>query len=239
MKWIYLSPHLDDVALSIGGLLWTQSQAGISVSVWTICAGDAPAGQFSPFAESLQNRWDTGADSMSIRRGEDLESCSLMGAEAVHFNIPDCIYRRSSKNNTLLYDSEQALWSPVHPDEGPLINKIAAEMAGKLESDDRVVCPMTLGKHVDHRLTRLAAEHIGIELLFYPDYPYVLRDKYTYIFDEEAAIQVKISERALLAWQAAVAAHQSQISTFWHDLNEMRLAIRSYSQNLQGVKLFK
>ena len=91
MNWIYLSPHFDDVALSVGGLLWEQSQAGERVSIWTICGGDPPPGDFSPFAEALQARWETGAQSMIIRRAEDIESCHLLGAESVHLSIPDCI----------------------------------------------------------------------------------------------------------------------------------------------------
>jgi len=68
VKWIYLSPHLDDAALSCGGLLWEQSQAGDEVAVWSICAGDPPPGRLSPFARSLQARWGTGSRSAAERR---------------------------------------------------------------------------------------------------------------------------------------------------------------------------
>ncbi len=175
MNWIYLSPHLDDVALSVGGLLWEQSQTGEQVSVWTVCGGDPPPGDFSPFAEGLHTRWETDAQSMPVRRAEDIESCRLLGAEPVHFNIPDCIYRRSPKSGKHLYDSEQALWVPVHPDEKELAAQIAAEFAEKLPPDSQLVCPLTLGNHVDHRLTRMAAENLGEPLLYYADYPYVLK----------------------------------------------------------------
>ena len=59
MEWIYFSPHLDDVALSCGGLAWEQSQSGSPVQVWTICAGDPPARPLSAFAEELHERWET------------------------------------------------------------------------------------------------------------------------------------------------------------------------------------
>jgi hypothetical protein len=42
----------------------------------------------------------------------------------------------------------------------------------------------------------------------------------------------------LYAWQAAVAAHHSQISTFWSGLPEMRVAIQEYQQQMDGVMLF-
>jgi len=53
MNWIYISPHLDDVAFSSGGLVWEQSNAGEQVGIWTIFAGDPPVGPLSDFAEKL------------------------------------------------------------------------------------------------------------------------------------------------------------------------------------------
>jgi LmbE family N-acetylglucosaminyl deacetylase len=238
MQWIYLSPHLDDVALSVGGLLWEQTQAGAQVSVWTICSGDPPPGEFSPFADSLQKRWETGADSMSIRRAEDIESCRLLGADPVHFSVPDCIYRRSPKNGKHLYDSEHSLWTQVHPDEQPLVAQIRKEMATKLPDNAQIVCPFSIGNHVDHRLTRKAAEDLGAKLLYYPDYPYVMAGHNKSILEKEPAVQTAITSNGLQAWQNAVAAHLSQISTFWQNLDEMRLAIQEYSQQMGGVKLF-
>ncbi|MBN2499463.1 MAG: PIG-L family deacetylase, partial [Anaerolineales bacterium] len=58
LKLIYLSPHLDDVALSCGGLVWEQAQAGMAVEVWSVCAGDPPPGELSEYARSLHARWD-------------------------------------------------------------------------------------------------------------------------------------------------------------------------------------
>ena len=239
MNWIYLSPHLDDVALSVGGLLWEQSQAGERVSVWTICGGNPPPGNFSPFAQSLQTRWETGGDSMDVRRKEDIESCRILGAESVHFNIPDCIYRRSPENGKHLYDSEEALWIPVHPDEEALADQISAEMAAKIPEGARVVCPLTLGNHVDHRLTRMAAKKLGIPLWFYADYPYVLDEENLKALEKHRSILFPISSQALQAWQRAIAAHRSQISTFWSNLDEMRAAIQKYCQLMKGTKLFK
>ena len=42
MRWIYLSPHLDDAVFSAGGLIYEQAQAGIPVEIWTIMCGYPP-----------------------------------------------------------------------------------------------------------------------------------------------------------------------------------------------------
>ena len=68
MEWIFISPHLDDIALSCGGLVWELAHAGDQVSIWTICAGEPPVAPLSPFAESLHDRWQTGAEATQRRR---------------------------------------------------------------------------------------------------------------------------------------------------------------------------
>jgi len=239
MEWIYLSPHLDDAALSMGGLIWEQVQAGDSVLVWTICAGDPPPGAFSDFAESLHERWGVGREAIDIRRSEDQESCLRLGAEPHHFSLPDCIYRRSPKTGTHLYDSEESLWFDVHPDELARTQKLAQQLQSLLPfSDARVVCPLALGDHVDHRLTRAAAEQIQTPLVYYADYPYVLDVDIASVTGDLKSSVSTLSPEAINAWQQAVAAHQSQISTFWGSLAEMRTAIQSYYDQMDGVWLW-
>jgi len=235
--WIYLSPHLDDVALSVGGLLWEQAQTGERVAIWTICAGDPPAGTFSPFAEALHTRWGT-ENAHPVRRAEDAAACQRLGATYRHFPIPDCIYRRSPVNGEHLYASEAALWGPVHPDEAELANEIASMLKRELPAQVQLVSPLGLGNHVDHRLTRLAAEKLGLPLLYYADYPYVLPAGNRQMLGNLSSMFTPLSPDGLRAWQDAVAAHQSQISTFWKSLAEMREAIREYSQQIGGVRLY-
>jgi LmbE family N-acetylglucosaminyl deacetylase len=246
MEWIFLSPHLDDVALSCGGLLWEQAESENASAVWTICAGDPPPGPLSPFAESLHQRWGVGRDAIRARRSEDLISCSRLGADCHHFPIPDCIYRCSAIDGQALYASEEAIFGSLHPDESSLVGEIADLLAQKLhecgKTDTvRLVCPLALGGHVDHRLARAAADLLGQPLWYYADYPYVIEKAadipsllpwgyHLYIYH--------LSSAGLEAWMAAVAAHRSQISTFWADMTAMEAAIWAYARNNGGVRLW-
>jgi len=239
MAMIYLSPHLDDVALSLGGLIWEQTQAGLDVSILTVCAGDPPEGEFSSFAESLHTRWEVGQDGMVDRRAEDIVSCQRLGAAYHHLDIPDCIYRRSYQTGKHLYDSEDALWVPVHPDETPLIEIIRNAILDIRSSNDTLICPLTLGDHVDHRLTRAAAESTGVPLQYYADYPYVLKlDVSTMTTNMDASVY-SITPDGMSAWQDAVAAHRSQISTFWKNLDDMKSTIQFYYDWMGGIWLWK
>lgn len=244
MDWVYLSPHFDDAALSCGGLIWEQVQAGETAHVWTICAGTAPE-ELSVFAQSLHTRWKTGMEAVDQRRNEDIASCRLMGAQFRHYAIPDCIYRKDPEGKTFLYDSEEAIFGKLHPAEMNLVESLSENL---LQDITRLapqpcvlVCPLALGNHVDHQLTRLAAEATGIPLYYYADYPYVLNEVafaerlYQSGFVDEI---FPISEAGVQAWQRAIAAHVSQVSTFWPDPDSMHSAIRNYLEDHGGTRLW-
>jgi len=245
MEWIYISPHLDDVALSLGGLVWEQTRAEWKVSIWSICAGDPPGGELSPFAQSLQNRWETGHQAMDARRREDIKSCQILGVRYYHFNIPDCIYRHSPKTGEHLYCSEEDLWLQVHPDEKQLIDRLSQKIRKMLPEKTNIVCPLSLGNHIDHRLTRQSVEaavrsvpqNCQWHLFFYADYPYVLDNNKPSENTELYSTLYSISADGILSWQEAIARYQSQISTFWNNIEDMRTAIRSYYDQMGGLWL--
>ena len=241
MNWIYLSPHLDDAILSCGGLIWEQSQAGHSVFVWTICAGDPPESGISPFAESLHGRWETGSQAGAIRRQEDSAACHLVGASFHHFSFPDCIYRASPESNTFLYSSETSLFGPFHPDEWVLIKQICRGIKKYLPEKPQLVCPYNYGGHVDHQITRAAAELLGMPLWYYPDFPYIAELELTPNKTDSKIefVQHPISEQGLQIWIKAVGRYESQISTFWPDENAMHSATTKYFQSTGGVYLIK
>ena len=242
MEWIYLSPHLDDVALSCGGLVWEQARAGDSVSIWTICAGDPPPGPLSPFAESLHTRWRTGRQAIEQRRSEDITACSRLGTAYRHFQIPDCIYRLAPQSNEHLYTTEESLFGELDVREVNLIQSLRAELASSLSPDAQVVCPLSLGGHVDHRLTRAAANGLARSLFYYADYPYVM-DAWGEIqrLEEQGweAQHFLISAGGIAAWQTAVGEHASQISTFWGTEAEMHAALQNYKNQMGGISLWR
>lgn len=241
MQIIYLSPHLDDVALSCGGLLWQQAQSGHQIQVWTVCTGDPPEGALSTFAQILHRRWETGAQAVTLRKAEDIESCAVMGAGFRHLGIQDCIYRLG-EDGQALYASEEALSGRLDPAEAPLVERLSHEIARALPAGAILVCPLALGSHVDHQLTRAAAERIHQSLWYYADYPYVRHDTRNIPIIEAQGWQAQvnpISSEGLQAWQSAVAAHASQISSFWPDLLAMRAAIQSYCESAGGVRLWR
>jgi LmbE family N-acetylglucosaminyl deacetylase len=133
MTWIYLSPHFDDIALSCGGQVWEQAQAGQAVSIWTICGGEPPDGPLSAFAQEHHERWGTGRQAVAARREEDIAACKILSAAYRHFDLPDCLYRRVDDfpgrpeeeigKPFFPYDSHDALFGSIHPAEERLVDE--------------------------------------------------------------------------------------------------------------------
>ena len=241
MEWIFISPHLDDVALSCGGLVWEMAHAGKKVAIWTIFAGDPPSSIFSPFAESLHLRWQTGPEAVLQRRAEDINSCQSLGVSYRHFSIPDCIYRKHPGDESYLYTSEHELFGEVHPSEYELIESLRLQISLILPSSVILICPLSLGRHVDHQLTRAIFEKINHPLWYYADYPYVLSD---WSNADSRIIGLHellfpISNNGITGWIESISAHASQASTFWPNKETMCDAITSYYRQVRGIRLWR
>ncbi len=249
MRWIYLSPHFDDAVLSCGGLIYEQARqavetlhSNVSTEIWTIFAGDPPSGPLSEFARHNYELWGlTSAEAeqaVTLRRTEDKEAVGLIGANLVHFDIPDCIYRRSRKGEYLY--TETVITSP-HPADRGLPRRIAAALRSGLRKDDRLVCPLALGGHVDHVLVRQAAESLHRPLLFYADVPYVLNNPESL---EPAVSELEfqlypVSETGLEAWLKGVAAYRSQLASLFKGQSTLNDAIRTYWAGERSLRLWQ
>lgn len=239
---IYLSPHLDDATLSCGAHIYTQTQAGQRVLIVTVMAGDATA-HISAYAQSLQERWELPQAASAGRRAEDLAACQILGADALHWAVPDCIYRVDPQTGAALYLSDDDIFGDVHQAEAALVDTVADLMA-TLPPCDRVVAPLTIGHHVDHLLVRTAAEQIfGEVLLYYEDYPYAQESekRQRTLQTEGPSLQpqvVPVTPVALQAKIRAILAYRSQISTFWTDQADLEAQVYGYAKQAGGERLW-
>ena len=160
-----------------------------------------------------------------------------MGARPLYYDLPDCIYRRLA-DGSFLVNGEDDLWQPLHPQEAETAAALTGWLKANLAPGDQLVSPMTLGSHVDHHLVRAAAEAVftsagapDCQLAYYADYPYAVREPDALrrmLRPSWRELCVPVSPAGLLGWQAAIAQHVSQISTFWNGLEDMQAALESY-----------
>lgn len=239
---IYLSPHLDDVALSCGGQIVEQRMNGRSVLITTIAAGHPPA-TLSELARNLHEHWELLSNAVTIRREEDKLACALLDADYLHWNIPDAIYRLHPIDQTPLYPTMEMIVEPILPvDHGLIVALVKALQT--LPTHQQVVAPLAVGNHVDHQITRLAAEYcFGSSLLYYEDYPYAhlpgALEKVIRPVEGWQSEVIDLSEQTLMTKLQAVASFESQLKSLAGSRLSMEYMLTDYTTSVGGERLWQ
>ncbi len=238
---VYLSPHLDDAALSCGGQISARARAGEKVLVLTLFTADEPAEGGSDLIETLHGLFGLQGGVVAHRRGEDLAACEALGAEPRHVPLAEAIYRTDSDGH-FLYTAIRAIFSSPSSADSRTVEALAEVMAAFREVSE-VFVPLGVGGHVDHVLTRSAAELVFDELSYYEEIPYV---------EKWGALRRALGRRA--DWQPAVAgfddvdldakieaclAYGSQIEGLYRTPERLEAALRKRTRKLGGERLWR
>lgn len=168
---LLLSPHLDDVAFSCGGLAALLADSGWRVVMATAFTRTIHPAHGFALACQLDKGLAPEVDYMDLRRHEDRAAAALLGVEARWLDLPEAPHRG--------YDSAPALFSGARADDtvwqdlaallGPLLTELSPAL---------VAVPQGLGRHVDHlqAIRAVLSVRDAADLLFYRDTPYIIRD---------------------------------------------------------------
>ncbi len=198
-----------------------------------------PASEDLPeFAQVMHAVWGFSSVKQAIaeRRAEDLRAAAQVGGHAVHFDFLDCIYRRGGDGAALYSD----VAVPVQPDDADLPARISKAMGPRLRRDDRLVCQLAVGRHVDHVIVRQAAELLHRPLLFDADMPYVLN----YPAELRPAVSglvetlEHVPESACRCWISAIECYASQVDSVFGSHELMRARMERYWAEYHGVRLW-
>ncbi|MFT3925719.1 MAG: PIG-L family deacetylase [Myxococcales bacterium] len=164
---IYVSPHLDDAIYSCAGRITQQRRAGRSVLVVTLFGNGkndpaATEGRFGDFA---------------LRREEDRAAMARVDADYVWYNEPDFVFRRPGPGD-LLRIAFPFLRLPASQMQSRLLSALLALFEQRLKPGGRVMFPLAVGFHPDHRIAfdvgRAVHAHGRFQVSFYEDIPYTL-----------------------------------------------------------------
>lgn len=236
---IFLSAHLDDAVYSCGGLIHRLIQNGEPCTVLTVFAGDPPPGELSAFAQELHQRWQLSTAPVAGRRREDLAACGQLGAAALHFGLPEALYRKGESGEHL-YPSEMAIFGSVHPEDRPMVSSLTEALNEVGMSGSQVYSPLGLGGHIDHLILRAASEGLSQALWYYRDFPYTMRGQGPSDGPQlpEGVLSVQpLGEDDLAAWVDASACYTSQESTFWDDKAAMAAELADYLEQQGGMQI--
>jgi LmbE family N-acetylglucosaminyl deacetylase len=213
-RLIVLSPHLDDAALSCGGLL-AATRDKVSRLVITVTAG-------------TRSRERKGFASPTERRLEDRAAMRELDCDFVHLGFPDAIYRVSPVSGQLIYrDSRERLAAPPIDDAGHVeelylvLRRLSQDLGNVL-----VLSPLGIGQHVDHAIcARVALRLFGASpnLLFYEDFPYVLRGSGAGVPDDDPRQAIARLGRAAVGRHTLAIDAEAKLSILRHYQSQIPL----------------
>ncbi len=231
---LLVSPHLDDVAFSCGGIAASLARNGWRVVIATLFTRSVhPATGFALECQRDKGLADT-VDYMALRRAEDRQAVTELGASFLHLDLPEAPHRG--------YGSARALFEPPRSDD--MVEPVASALAGIVASSkpDLVLAPLGCGAHVDHVRTIdavLALGDFGSALGFYRDTPYVIRNPDAPPDARLAslaphAVTCCLDARDLAAKQDAACCYRSQLGFQFGGPDFAREALASLAQREAG-----
>ncbi len=175
---LFLSPHLDDAALSCGGLLARLAAKQTAVLAVTFFTGDHEAMRpLSPYAAHLHERWGNLPTPYADRRREDECAMARLGVPYRHLGFLDAIYRSGDREAERYADATELFSGQVPSWDRAIGEKVTCairELIAEL-GPEAVYTPAGVGRHVDHLIVRdscLAAAGDDTAVIFYEDMPY-------------------------------------------------------------------
>ncbi|CAQ82455.1 MULTISPECIES: PIG-L family deacetylase [Photorhabdus] len=250
MIHLFLSPHLDDVALSAGGLIHKLVSENQKVVVLTF---------FTEYDENLISHYlhSEHNDNMnsfikfySKRANEDIAFCNKLSAIPIHGKILDCIYRTDQYSEPMYKNSVMIYSGQIHKSDNAsdmaedLINKTLLNY-----QPDYIYAPLGIGRHVDHIIINNLVYNIKgprkFKILLYEDFPYVL-GKYPIIHPDnlESALlrNNKFDKHAILVdinlkeKMQNILFYESQLEPLFDNKLNLLISLRKYHHSINKAK---
>jgi LmbE family N-acetylglucosaminyl deacetylase len=233
---IYLSPHLDDAALSCGGAIARHANAGARVLVVTICtAAPPPAGPFSKFAQDHHLMWGLAPElAMAEREREDDLALERLDADTYRAGLLDAIYRMPE-----VYTDNDRLFGTPAPDDALLYS--TRQLIAVLHSRApraTFYAPLGVGNHVDHQIVYAAAcDGAGAVMAFYEDFPYMLKpgalERRMRALGQRFVASTIDIDATLTRKIGAIGTYASQLGSLFDEPEAMARIITDYAASLR------
>lgn len=228
---LFLSPHLDDVAFSCGGLAALLHDRGwVTIMVTVFTRSIHPATGFA-LACQLDKGLGPEVDYMALRRAEDAEAARILGLEARSLDFPEAPHRG--------YESAPALFGPVLESDRMVQDLIPAfSVLRDALQPALVLAPQGLGDHVDHQIVIQVVQAVfsPLTLAFYRDTPYAIRNPSALVRVVTAGIlpvDVEIGA-AMDRKVAASSAYGSQVGFQFGGVAPLGDALRAFAEREGG-----
>ena len=231
--WLVLSPHLDDAILSCGALLHESAQVrDITVATLFTEPSNPPHTRAANTFISQCSATDAGS-LFTARQVEDREVLEELGVRHVHLGLEDALFRRRNapaaaglvkrvlpelvhRYPTYRYD---IALGRISRGDRTLIEDLKAQVEGLVYQTraELLFCPIGIGRHVDHLITRLVGTFFPDKVVYYSDFPYSLSYPVDEKFVSEHRLQRGGWDRHLAAKEAMIRGYGTQADALFPD----------------------
>ena len=222
-----VSPHLDDGAFSVGGLLASLARLGWRVTLATVFTRSMPGVAGFALACQLDKGIGPEVDYMALRRAEDAEAAAQLGVHPVWLDLPEAPHRG--------YRSASALFGTAR-DADEIWRDVAERLSDQIARDpaDWLLAPQALGRHIDHRQVVRAVLSLGHPCVgWYRDLPYAIRAPEEQPEFPAAAAMPELAwpiEGALPQKIAATQAYRSQLGFQFRGADRAGVILRRFAE---------
>lgn len=242
MSFIFISPHLDDVVLSCGGLLNRIAAAQII----TLFAGVPDMPSYSRIANNFHKTCGLDGNAIQARREEDVNAAKVLSFKPIHLSVLECLYRKDQDNN-FLYNRRTKIFSNKIVDSEESILYIEKQLKNNLPIRNiiQIFIPLGIGGHVDHLIVRKIVEKMALEynfndkIVYYEDMPYALFIKKDVTITFKKKFSDNLIELTLQDFNKKIEAihcYTSQIDMLWEHSGCVVPSYLNYSNKLCNKK---
>jgi len=182
---VFISPHLDDVALSCAALIQQLSGKTPITIVNVFTAADTQPYTFS--ARKFLSQSGKFFDALQVfeeRVREDQKVLNQFKVTVVNLGLVDALFRKRSARSSLgrfipeinhLYPTYRwHILNSINPHDSAL-QQLESALQRWNNSRTVVFAPYGIGNHVDHQLARQVCQQVFSEVVLYSDFPYNIR----------------------------------------------------------------
>ncbi len=189
----FVSPHLDDAALSAGGLIshLARKTKVVVITAFTEAGKDKHSLSAVAYIKQCRYKKEKVQEFFEARKKEDRKLFESYTIEIIHLGLLDALWRKKrslniiEKFSTLFFNDFRYIYPThrLHISKGKIfkedeenLRKLEKKLKGIVgEGNNSVVfCPLGLGRHVDHIMAREACTNVFPRVIYWEDSPYNL-----------------------------------------------------------------
>jgi LmbE family N-acetylglucosaminyl deacetylase len=157
---LLVSPHYDDIALSIGGIISLGYFSNSTLLTVFTKSKFALHYEFGGIEKKTSEK----------RRIENEHYCSFVELKKIDCSFSDTTLRG--------YKDLEGIYQVDNPKIDPIFGSVKRKLKNEIKQNsfNNIICPLGIGNHVDHLIVTNAieeiVEEIDLDVFFYEDLPY-------------------------------------------------------------------